>query len=61
MRSSRWFRGAAPLVAALVWTSSACARQSAQVKASQIEAVEEAAATITPEDMGAAIATISDD
>ncbi|HET6637454.1 MAG TPA: M20/M25/M40 family metallo-hydrolase [Gemmatimonadota bacterium] len=61
MRSSRWFRGAAPLVAALVWTSSACARQSAQVEASQIEAVEEAAATITPEDMRTAIATIADD
>jgi hypothetical protein len=61
MRSSRWFRGLAPLVAALVWTSSACARQSAQVEASQAEAVEKAASTITSEDMGAAIATIADD
>ncbi|HJR54286.1 MAG TPA: M28 family peptidase [Gemmatimonadota bacterium] len=61
MRSSRWVRGLAPLVAALVWTSSACARQSAQVEASQAEAVEEAASTITSEDMGAAIATIAAD
>ena len=61
MRSSHWVRGLAPLVAALVWTSSACARQSAQVEASQTEAVEAAASTITAEDMGAAIATIADD
>ena len=63
MRSSHWFRGLAPLVAAFVWTSSACARQSAQVEAeeSRTESVDEAASTITPEDMRAAIATIADD
>ena len=61
MGHSPWLRGLAPLVGVLLWSSSACARQSAQVEASQTEAVEEAAATITPEDMGTAIATIADD
>src|SRR5688572_24726042 len=61
MRSSHWFRGVAPLVLVFVWTSSACARQSAQVDAGTSQAVEEAASTITSEDMGARIATIADD
>ena len=61
MRSLLWFRGVAPLVVVFVWTSSACARQGAQVEAEASQAVEEAAETITPEDMGAAIATIADD
>ena len=61
MRSSHWLRGLAPFVAALVWTSSACARQSAQGEAEPSQAVDEAASTITPEDMGARIATIADD
>ena len=61
MRSSHWFRGLAPLVVVFVWTSSACARQSAQVKEEASRAVEEAASTITSEDMRARIATIADD
>jgi hypothetical protein len=61
MRSFHWLRGLGPLVVLFGWTSSACARPTAQTEATQVEAVEEAAATITPEDMGAAIATIADD
>lgn len=55
--------GTITLIAALVWTSSACARQSAQVEAAAAAGITpaEAAATITPEDMRARIATIADD
>ncbi|MGH7567292.1 MAG: M28 family peptidase [Gemmatimonadota bacterium] len=51
------------LVAALVWMSTACARQNGQVEAAAAAGAtpEEAAATITPEDMRARIATIADD
>jgi hypothetical protein len=49
-------------VVALVWASTACAQQSAQVEAAAAGATPaEAAATITPEDMRARIATIADD
>jgi hypothetical protein len=51
------------LVAALLWTSAACAQQSAQVEAagSMELTPAEAAATITTEDMHARIATIAAD
>jgi hypothetical protein len=51
------------LVAALLWTSSACARQNGQVEAAATAGATPAAAaaTITPEDMRARIATIADD
>jgi hypothetical protein len=50
-------------VIALVWASPACAQQSAEVEASGSAGATpaEAAATITPEDMRARIATIADD
>ena len=49
-------------VVLLVWASTACAQQSAQVEAAAADATPaEAAATITPEDMHARIATIADD
>ncbi|CAN5888078.1 M28 family metallopeptidase [soil metagenome] len=50
-------------VVALVWVSTACAQQSAEVEAAGSAGATPAgaAATITPEDMGARIAIIADD
>jgi hypothetical protein len=63
MRTIPWFRGGVALVVALFWPSAACAQQGAHVEAAgAIGATPaEAAATITPEDMHARIATIAAD
>jgi hypothetical protein len=64
MRSTVCLRGAsAALIAMLVWTSTACGQQSARVEAagSANATPEQAAATITAEDMGTRIAVIADD
>lgn len=63
MRTRRSFPGGFALVLALFWTSVACAQQSAEIEAvgPASPSTAAAAATITPDDMRARIATIAAD